>query len=87
MSFNASKKEFYLEEMKKLADSENIIVKTETNYFLMKIYSEIEQSPDKANTYKKFLNKKYPNNPFFELTVKQKEYYRKNEQGYLFPGS
>lgn len=72
MSFNAGKKQRYLKEIKKLADSENIIVKTETNYLLMKIYSEIEKLPDKAKTHEEFLNKKYPNNPFFEHTEKNK---------------
>lgn len=65
ISFDSKRREHYLNKIKNTADSENLIVKTESKYLLMKIYAEIEKLPEKAKDHQKYLLKKYPNNPIF----------------------
>lgn len=43
----------------------NIVLKTEANYFLMKIYSEEEKEYQKAKPYAEWLTKTYPKNVLY----------------------
>ena len=65
ISLNSEKKNHYLKNIERIAESENPIVKTESNYLLMKIYAELEDSPRKAREHQFFLHKKYPDNWVF----------------------
>jgi hypothetical protein len=51
-----------IEYLKHLSQSEDIILKTEGNYFLMKIYDEMEHQAVEAEKYSSFLIEKYPEN-------------------------
>jgi len=69
LSLNSQKKKHHLNEIKSLTDSEALVVKTESNYLLMRIYTEINNSPEKAKYYQKFLHSRYPNNPLFNTLL------------------
>ncbi len=55
-------KERGLQQLKKAATGNDILVKTEANYFLMKIYTEIEEEYLEALPYAKWLSDTYPDN-------------------------
>ncbi len=52
-------------QLKKAAHGENFLVKTEANYFLMKIYAEIEENYQEALPYARWLTDTYPDNLIF----------------------
>jgi len=56
--------------LKKCSESENLILKTEANYFLMKIYLYCEKDFEKASQYAEYLIHQYPANLIFQY-----EYY------------
>jgi len=72
LSLDSQKKKHHLNEIKSLTNSEALIVKTESNYLLMRIYSKINNAPKKAKYYQKFLHNRYPNNPLFNTLLSEK---------------
>ncbi|OFZ02209.1 MAG: hypothetical protein A3K10_03985 [Bacteroidetes bacterium RIFCSPLOWO2_12_FULL_31_6] len=67
------------------AISNDVVVNTEAHYFLMKIYSEMDENFALANTNAEYLIKIYPDNLlykyyYFELLIKQKKYKQAEEQ-------
>jgi len=58
-------KTYSVEQLKKLTRSKNNIVRTESNYFLMKIYFDYEQDFQSAEKYARTLVTDYPQNYIF----------------------
>ena len=58
-------KQMGLDCLNRLTHSENKVLRTESNYFLMKIYLEIEKDPLKAKPYADYLVTWYPGNFIF----------------------
>lgn len=54
-----------LKELMRLSNSEDKVLRTESNYFLMKIYLEVENNPVLAKPYADFLLTWYPENTLF----------------------
>lgn len=54
-----------IEQLKKAAHGDNLLIKTEANYFLMKIYTEIEEDYQEALPYVHWLTDTYPDNLIF----------------------
>ncbi|MCX6272260.1 MAG: hypothetical protein NTU44_13800 [Bacteroidetes bacterium] len=63
-SFHADRKKG-LEYLERLTHSGNRVLKTEGNYFLMKIYLEMENDPAHAKTYADYLTTFFPGNLVF----------------------
>jgi hypothetical protein len=63
--FNKEKEESYFKTLDQYANSNQLIVKTMAQYFLVKIYLDIKETPQLAKTYLKTLCSQYPNNKVF----------------------
>ena len=55
--------------LKKYQESASLINKTITNYFLAKVYYELNKSPDQAKIHYLELCKLYPNNKIFRTAL------------------
>jgi hypothetical protein len=66
MFYPRGNREQGLMQLKKAAQSEYLIWRTEANYFLMRLYLEMEQEPGQALYYAEWLTGKYPSNLIYQ---------------------
>jgi hypothetical protein len=59
-------RELGLTQLRKASQSEYLIWSTEANYFLMRLYLEMEQDPDQALGYASWLTSTYPSNLIYQ---------------------
>ena len=64
--FPGGDRDLGLSQLKKAAGSENLIWQTEANYFLMRIFLEMEERPDLALPYAAWLTGRFPSNLIFQ---------------------
>jgi hypothetical protein len=77
--------ELGMKQLEIAATSSDILIKTEANYFLMKINTELEEKYPQANQHAQYLVGLYPENLlyryyYFELLMKQKQYSNAEKQ-------
>ena len=78
--YPASNSEFGIKLLNEASKSENLIISSEANYFLARIYGDNEQEMDRAIYHYSILTKLYPNNLiylYYELNAMIKANYSK----------
>lgn len=84
-SFPDGNKARGLEYLKNCTASGNEMVRTEANYFLFKIYSELEKDSAKAFRYVRILKDQYPDNMVYNLEqLKMLRVLKRSEEAQLF---
>ena len=78
-------KQHGLDLLQKSLKSENLIIETEAEYFLMKIFSETEKKYLKAKLYAEILTNKYPKNlvyryEYYKILIALKQYDKAKQQ-------
>ena len=69
ISSSIGNKKLGLEYLKKCSKSHNLVIKTEANYFLLKIFTTLEIDYSEALLYANYLHSEYPKNIVFSVEV------------------